>query len=203
MPLGFEAYARVLHPAQRRTDHGWEPIRWTEVAHWKGTTAHPQMHFHRVARIRWPDNPDWGSSPADGSLPAAEGERLVLILRRFTSTPDRCYLALWEGLGWSRLNALVGRPRLMLTHRNFFVFTGPIEKAPSMRVDEYRQPPNLWWPEDQAWCVSTDVDSNATYIGGSRACIERIVSDPDLEAFELAVDARIDYDGDMINPRIG
>ena len=201
VPAGFEAYARVLHPALRWTEHGLQPVRWSEVASQNGTTVHPLMHFHRIARIPWPQDPDWGSAPPTAALPTVEGDRLVKILRSFTATPDNCYLALWEGYGVSELNALAGRPQMRLTARNYFLFEGPIGKVMWMSIGDYWQPPNIWWPKDQAWCVATEIDSDSTYIGGSQRCIERVLGDAELEAFPIAIDARIDHGGDIINPR--
>jgi hypothetical protein len=200
VPPGFEAYARVLHPAVRETEHGNVPVRWSEVASENRTIAHPLMQFHRVARAPWPKDPAWGYAPEVGTLPAQIGERLIAHLRPCTSTASHCYLAVWEGYGVQELNALAGQPRLMLPHRNYFVFTAPIDAVTRLSIGSFEQPPNIWWPQDQAWCVATEVDANATLVGGSASCIERIVSDPQLEAFEVPVEARIDYDGDLINP---
>ena len=48
------------------------------------------------------------------------------------------------------------------------------------RVDGFwGHSPNIWWPEDHAWCVATDIDLFDTYVGGSRECIKAILSDPD------------------------
>src|SRR6266852_9135990 len=89
VPPGFEAYARVLHPARRETDRGLEPTRWSTVASWTGRVAHPLMQFHRIANLTWHGNevPAWGMLPSEGSLPAAEAERLTAILRAFTLVP--------------------------------------------------------------------------------------------------------------------
>jgi hypothetical protein len=137
--------------------------------------------------------------PSEGSLPAAVGERLVAILGAFTASPDRCYLGLWEGYGVPELNAFANQPRLMLTHRAYLLFLGPIDAVTSLSIGSFRQPPNLWWPEDRVWCVATDIDSSETYVAGSEACINRVVSDPGLEAFATTPEARIDVDGDVIN----
>ena len=50
--------------------------------------------------------------------------------------------------------------------------------------------PNLWWPEDRAWIVATEIDFMETYIGGSAECINQLLSGPDLEAFPVSLDAR-------------
>ncbi len=37
------------------------------------------------------------------------------------------------------------------------------------------QTPNLWWPEDRAWFVATEIDLAWTYVGGREALIEQLV----------------------------
>jgi len=137
--------------------------------------------------------------PAEGSLPAAEGKRLIAILRAFTSCPDQCYLGIWEGFGVPELQEFAGRPRLMLPHRAYFLFRGPIDGVTSLTLGTFQQPPNLWWPEDRAWCVATDIDLSETYLAASEACVERVVVDPGVEAYAVPLDGRIDVDGDVIN----
>ena len=87
------------------------------------------------------------------------------------------------------------------------VFRGPLSAITSFYFYKdvegawrgWGQAPNIWWPEDRAWCVATDIDSFDTYVGGSKPCIEQVLVHPDLEALPIAVDARIDYIGDAIN----
>lgn len=45
VPSGFEAYARVFHPASRVTHETEVPIRWAEVAALTGRTAHRAMQW--------------------------------------------------------------------------------------------------------------------------------------------------------------
>jgi hypothetical protein len=199
VPEGYESYGRVLHPAGRQTERGLEPVRWSAVASWTGRTAHPLMQFHPVANLSWPESPSWGSPPSNGSLPAAEAQTLVDILRTFTTTPDRCYFGLWEGFGVPELREFEAYPRLQLTHRNYFLFVGPIDAVPWLTFGDFHQSPNLWWPEDRAWVVATEIDGYDTYVADSTACIERITADPALEAFRTTIEARVDISGDVIN----
>jgi len=97
------------------------------------------------------------------------------------------------------LKAFADRPRLTLPHRAYFLFAGPIDAVSSLSFGTFQHPPNLWWPEDRAWCVATDIDLYETYLAGTEACIKRVVVDPDLEAFPIPLEARIDVDGDVIN----
>ena len=48
--------------------------------------------------------------------------------------------------------------------------------------------PSLWWPQDRAWVVAREVDSDAVYVAGSRALVEELLKEPRLAAGEVAVD---------------
>jgi hypothetical protein len=48
--------------------------------------------------------------------------------------------------------------------------------------------------------VATDVDLMSTYVGGSRACVDAIVSSAELEAFEVSRDQSLRWDSDAVNP---
>ena len=49
-------------------------------------------------------------------------------------------------------------------------------------IPSQRQTPNLWWHGDHTWCVASEIDLTATYVGGPRALIDRILADERLEA---------------------
>ena len=70
----------------------------------------------------------------------------------------------------------------------------------SLRVAPGWQSPNLWWPDDRAWCVSTEIDLMSTYVGGSRGCIQAIVEHRQLEAAEVEPSDGVAADTDAINP---
>ena len=75
--------------------------------------------------------------------------------------------------------------------------------TPCLELLDEGQPvdgPNLWWPEDRAWCCATDIDHVSSYVGGSRAFIGEILASC-LETLEVAADARIDRQADTINTR--
>jgi hypothetical protein len=160
------------------------------------------MQFHRIANLPAfpePQFPTWVTVPSEGMLPATEGERLVTILRGHTTTPNHCYLGLWEGYGVSKLNAFAGMPRLLLPDRAYYLFRRPIDAVTSLTIGTFRHPPNLWWPEDHAWCVATEIDLGETYVAASAVCVQQVVADAGIEAFEVPLEGRIDIDGDLIN----
>ncbi len=78
-------------------------------------------------------------------------------------------------------------------------------RGPLAAIEEFyelhRQPSNLWWPEDRAWCVGTDVDLMSTYVGGSSASIGAVLADDRLESLPVSVDQSVTWESDTINPQ--
>ena len=206
LPDGFPAYARVFHPAYLDGDEE-RPVRWSTVASWTGRIVHPKMQFERIAGLSEDlgaiyKDPPWGSHPKVGSIPEAECRTLVQALRDFTSTPDNCYFCLWEGYGSIDTRLYKANARVQAPGRDYLLFRGPAVSIVAFLTGDWRfwrHSPNIWWPEDRAWCVATDIDLYDTYIGGSQECIGSILNNPVLEALPADLDARIDLGSDLIN----
>src|SRR5688500_8645338 len=113
VPAGFEAYARVLHPAHRR--HGdqrypsWTPVRWSELAAKNGGTMRRLVQFDRIGGIgtRYdrgpavrPGEPPEIDAPLIGSLPFELVAPLVSVLGTSTGTAETCWFCVWHGYGW-------------------------------------------------------------------------------------------------------
>ena len=99
MPTGFEAYARILHPASRRVGDRYEPITWSELARRRGKTIHPEVQLRALLGDEFGDSNPWGELPEEDSIPEGLRAPLVDILRRFTGTADTCWFCIWEGYG--------------------------------------------------------------------------------------------------------
>ncbi len=201
VPGGFPAYGRVLHPA---TDLGGAPLRWDAVARATGRVAHRAMQWCAIA----PSGDDAMRSigiaapPRADTLDSAVSERLVRVLARETTTPKRCYFAVWEGFG-ALLGEVRDAPAFDLPHRRDHPLTGAI----GAWSDVTQFPPfpgvgpNLVWPEDRAWCVASEIDLDSTYLGATAPCVESLVSDADLEAYLVGSRDVITADGDALNRR--
>jgi hypothetical protein len=255
IPPGFDAYARIFHPAWNWPNREEIEVRWSYVAAGTGRTVHPEMQFHAIADPlpgRETDAQRWNGEPRLGVLSAQQANALIALLSRHTSTPDRCWLCLWDGYGflhpgsmavltstyvgppssgaagWQRaakwqehLFQRVGRrpgsargawppkpprpprpprqtapkePRVHLPSRDYILFNGAVEQAAG-----WENGPNLWWPEDRAWCVASEIDFPYTYVSGSSGLIEEVLGDPHLEALPARLDHGITYDSDKIN----
>ena len=60
------------------------------------------------------------------------------------------------------------------------------------------QTPNMWWPEDRAWFVATEIDFDSTLVACTRSCALGLLA-CDLEVMEVSAETRLDIDGDTVN----
>jgi hypothetical protein len=184
------------------------PVRWSEVAAANGTVMHPEAQFENLARVYPTGNVAqpgvWDVPPADGELPLIVASRFVSILRRHTPTPDRCWFCIWEGWGGLRTPAGIN-PVIDLPNRSYYLATAPITAVPESFERIYARGPSIWWPDDRAWCVATEIDFRSTYVGGSSSCIEDLLNDDVLEALPATIEDGVGLKGDPVNPlpRVG
>ncbi len=61
------------------------------------------------------------------------------------------------------------------------------------------QSPSIFWPDDESWCVATEIDLFCTYVGGSRALIDELLADERLEVWEAHLDDPVAHDSDALN----
>lgn len=203
VPAGFEAYVRILHPAYRDVDGDRrdEPIPWSEVARMLGKSVHPLVQFTKLAGRTDDERWQWGMAPAEGRLPDEVAQPLVRVLRGHTKTPSECWYALWYGYG--DLYALDGYdpdtyPHVKSPGREYLLFKGPLDDLPKLGSSG-GDDPTMWWPDDRAWFVATEIDLDSTYVGGSAECIAAIMGEQQLETFPASLDDRVDWGSDTIN----
>jgi hypothetical protein len=211
VPQPFERYARVLHPA-RSPDDPSRRVRWSELATARGEPVHPRAQFNAIVGGWGPEEvADWDYIVPSEELPKGVAVVLVGLLSGFTTSPDACWFALWDGYGslgpghhvsyeidhlggreivedtraeaeefWTMLETI---PRLRTSlngpfwfpPRDYFLFHGPLRALTGFCFRGGWQPPNIWWPEDHAWSVGTDVDGYDTFIGGSAECVDAVL----------------------------
>jgi len=236
IPPGFDAYARIFHPATRRVGNEALPVTWREIADANLRVHHPGMQFGAlVTRVGTPAglndrDPQPGlfdAWPQTGSLPLDLARTLVSVLGDHTRTPERCWFAAWEGWGDFRDGSAAlhtigaspddtptalppgmhrekptDRPTFTLPHRGYYLARGPLASALDTVYGAtwaYLSA-SIWWPDDRAWCVATEVDFDWTYVGGTTECIAAILSSPDLEALPARITDGVSYASDPFNP---
>lgn len=117
---------------------------------------------------------------------------------------------------------IMNGPRVRLPAREYILFEAPLEAATEMGersgeqvaaaqpgidlaayglADDFTpQSPSIFWPDDQSWCVATEIDLDSTYVGGPKELIEATLGDERFEAWPAGLDDRVDAGGDEINP---
>ncbi|MFD0884429.1 hypothetical protein ACFQ08_07660 [Streptosporangium algeriense] len=216
LPPVFATYARLFHPARRTVDDAeqegsWrdagQEVPWREVALANGRVPHPGMQWPYITGS-WSFVNDeqpgvWNCPPEEGTLPLRQITRLVHLLAPHTTTPERCWFAVWEGFGDLDLPTEDEEiPRVEMPARSMLLLEGPLRAATTSLSDTpwWGRYASLWWPQDRAWCVATDVDLMSTYIGGSMECVTALLADEELEIMEIPLDQRLGWNGDTVNP---
>ncbi|KWX00555.1 hypothetical protein TH66_15180 [Carbonactinospora thermoautotrophica] len=205
VPEGFAAYARILHPAWRTEQGQRIKVRWADLAREKAVRVDPTTQFDDLAP---------GTDlvpPSVGTLERDELDALVEILADHTRRADSCWFGLWEGYGWMRGSPAVseftprrrkgfGRarprviepvappgPRVQIPERPLVLYRGPIEAATAFCQPPTWQSPNLWWPEDRAWCVASEIDLESSYLGGTESLVDQLLHDRRLEVVPVSL----------------
>jgi hypothetical protein len=187
VPPGLPARARLLHPAVRWVDDHEVDVRWSQVAAADGGTVGPGSSWETVAGDWAPDGRPgvWDDEPIEGQPPPHQAARLAELLAHFTTVPGRCWYAVWDGYG-SLAFPRSGVPRVAVGGRSMLVLTGPLTAATtSLERPPFDRRANLWWPDDRAWLVATEVDATSTVVAGSPECIAAVLADDSLETFAL------------------
>lgn len=205
VPDTFAAYARVFHPAY----NGGELVSWARIARANHKTVHPGMQFTRLigyASRHLPGYCDtqpglFDEPPEVGTLPPDIAASLAQTLARHTTTAEHCWFAVWHGRG-DLDRAFHDQPTFALPQREYHLAHGPLAAAAqSLATYPGRHlSANLWWPDDHAWCVATEIDFDSTYLRASEACVEELVANSGLEVAPLDVTAGITADSDLLNP---
>jgi hypothetical protein len=210
MPGGFDGYVRIFHPLDG-------PVTsWAELGAGRGVGLSAEVSLEDVLGLE-PETAVQSEappleSPVEGQLPQDVCATLVAVLSTHTQTEQTCWFAMWEGWGalvpggqlyagrHSRKDlrrerkerrqqraALEETPKMRGVQRNYLLLRGKVESACSFGELSYATP-SLWWPDDRAWMVATEIDGTSTYVGATRAAIDDLTAS-DLEVVEVIRDA--------------
>ena len=216
VPVGYEGYARMLHPAR---DASEQPVRWSEVVDWSGRVYHAVMSFEGISSSvdgRGVGPRPWDDDPKHGSMDEDQAIELSRFLARYTATPDECYFGVWDGYGQysggttmltsDGSSRRLGMPsdisrarRMRGVDHDYLLYRGRLAHITEFFTNFRSQPPNIWWPADHAWFVATDIDLDSTYVGASRECISALLAHPELEAVPAELGASVAMTADAIN----
>jgi hypothetical protein len=185
------------------------PADWIVASElpWERLVTFGPAGFAAYARIRSipdPTREDQRENEADPDASPDEVDQwlsLLKLLAAATEDPDDCYFGLWEGWGFpgsARRWPSFGVPRgARIPARSYFLFHGSLSEAEIWGGGE---PANagIWGPcefsrggapafvrpSNHTWCIAPDIDPHWAGIGASVILIERLISDPRLDAVE-------------------
>ena len=86
--------------------------------------------------------------------------------------------------------------------RGYHLLRGPLSEIGRFYAPR-AEAPSIWWPDDRAWCVGSDVDLMTTYLGGAAEAVEAVVADPELEALAIPEGQDVTWEADTVNPSVG
>jgi hypothetical protein len=192
VPGDHEDYARILHPAQQHIGGEVRQVRWSEIASSTGARLDAETPFRRITvppgtsvprgpQGAWEDQ----GCPDDGNLSEEDCLILVNLLAPFTSTS--CRFLIWDGWPGLRLDPA----QVLVTWRGnpHLVSRGPHPASAQFVWSGTWQVPHLWFPEDRAWCVGTDIDGDSTYVAGPERLVSGLLGIQDIEVIRTHADA--------------
>jgi len=192
-PPGFESYARLLHP-------------WIEGVSGEMTErmdGHlPNDELARLGEIlsRHTETRDhcfFGLWDGYGELYGGESVAFLTTFTgpaRWPERPFRKPRPLDPPPAAFSASVLEG-PRLLVAARDYLLFEGPVSQAGNWGatgfgpgIARHLNSPNLMWPADQAWFVTTSIEGSWSGIGGSEALVDELLGDDRLEIVRARFD---------------
>ena len=161
-------------------------LRWSELCARLKLKYHADLNDSTFTR-RFPDQswPRYLVGPDDGTLDLDSCDALVILL----------------GLHAERGPCTFFYSPFAVRKQIPLLFEGVLEDVLSaFDLDEMYGSPTYWWPSDRSWCVCSDPDLTFTLVAGSERLIQEIAGHPEMEAFPIDLDARVDSRADRANP---
>ena len=188
LPDTFEAYARFPNHVEHEVEADIDEARLRELARVLAAYTETPDSCFVAAWVGWGS---WG--PGSNAVLTAVRRPPRRRRRRFIFKGTKLWREMRAGARASleaqrRLNAL---PQLRTESREYFLFTSKVGDVPSFAIGDFPQTPSIWWPDDRAWCVATEVDGYDSYVGGSRACVDAVLGSELLRATPISPDAPI------------
>lgn len=187
-PSGFAAYARVLHRA------GGDGER--QEGHLDNALLAALIDV-LAAHTTTPDDCCFALWEGYGDI---HGGEAASFLSAFSGSP------LWPSRIFTKEKPLappppafgpeiMDGPLLTVGDLSYFLFAGPLSDAGQWGAASYRggaprdiNSPNLMWPADRAWFVTTAIEGTWTGVGGSTALIDALLRDDRLEVVRQRYD---------------
>jgi hypothetical protein len=189
VPLGYAAYAvvRIRWDADPAGDRGPltaldalievlapftgdQPVHcamWDGWSWWYDTGTDPRENTG--AGVIWSKD----SRPAQEEIDRARAEARERVARERVERPD-------------------AEP-LVLPHRTYHVWTGPLRAATAFR-HQPQDPPSLIWPEDRSWFVGAPIYTNEIAVAGTKQLVDAVIAAASLDTRRVSAKYHLDVD---------
>ncbi len=187
-PSGFDSYVRVLHTTtgdgDRFEGHLDEDLLAALIGDLAAHTTTPADCFFAL----WEGYGDIHGGEVAGFLTAFSGPPKwpgrIFTKEKPTAPPPPAFPP-----------EVMGGPLLSVGGEQHFLFSGPLSEAGQWGAASYGNgvprdinSPNLMWPADRAWFVTTSIEGTWTGVGGSEALITALLRNSRLEVVRQRYD---------------
>ena len=179
MPAVFDAYVRI-DQGDGEPEHGW--------------SMRPEMLEDLASLLSGPDAVSepcwfclwegWGTWSGGGTLYRVAGPGMSRKQGKALQEAIRLEQRDRE----EREAEMRTIPRVRGQHRSYFLVRGPLSAAVQLWEAAGHEPPNLWWPDDRSWLVSTEIYAKLTYLGGPKELVGAVLDSQALLAVEVSID---------------
>lgn len=188
-PPGYDAYVRVLHrdhDGDRHEGHLDEEMLTALCQVLARHTSTPQTCYFGL----WDGYGAIHGGEAAGFLTAFSGSPRwpgrVFKPEKKPPPPPPAFAA-----------EIIAGPKIDMMGIEHLLFTGPIVEAGHWGATPYGpgipreiNSPNLMWPADRAWFVTTNIDNDWTGVGGSAALVNDLLGDSRLEVVHTRYESK-------------
>ena len=198
VPKGFERHARILHPGWRIEKGARTPVRWADLAKRSGHPFHRLSHWSELSGMPLIDKPVIDliiaaggvviDRPDEGRLPEAVAKPLRKVLVQHVLPGESCWFGVWTGFASEYKSEIPVTLTIDTGFREWDLFKGPIDALGFQFFQRVDPTANIVWPDRRTWFVSTDIDLETTYVGGSAELIGELLGAQGLEAVEAYPD---------------
>ncbi|NMP21599.1 hypothetical protein [Sulfobacillus harzensis] len=193
-------------------------VSWKEVAAWGGKSLEDVAFFTDIVpdAAMIPADAPFDQRPY--RLSPEVFHLLEPALAALTATPYSTWVSFWDGGRWNNANlpailddrtrpdypqrqqqrqALLQQiqtvprwapPGWAPGGRPYWLAHGPVGAVYDLARGIYKAEPNFWWPDDRAWCLSTEIDFDFTLIGTNEEGARRLLAISDLEIYAVNAD---------------
>ncbi|WP_100333376.1 hypothetical protein [Bacillus alkalisoli] len=207
VPKRFSHYCKIFHPMFRDNNIKDETILWPdtdpnepftfdvgEKISYKQFCAKYNLPFSKEVStqsiLRKMNLPRYIITPTEGEIEEDLMKEIVKTIKPFSLDQQIYYY----------FNFIKIKDFWKEGKDEDFLYKGELEEIFDFyQHDTVYLTPTYWWPEDKSWCICNDHDLDFTLVGGSKDFITSLISNNELEAFEVFPNTRIDYKADEEN----